>query len=429
MPTRYNSQSKTRFNVPGLPTGYDSKAAPEGLTVPSVGIEDAERALFHLFDKEIPFTVDTQDGLKKVPVIFAAGEKWVLLKKKRALRDSTGSLILPLITIVRTSIEQAPDADIAGRGINQQTGEIVIHRRLDKSDRAYQGLINRLLLKHQTNLAVGVTEAELNQIATDREIGDLSDDPQVGQGMLLLPDRRNNVYETIVVPAPRFYTAHYDVTVWSQYTMQMTGLIEQLINSQLPQGNCWRIDTPAGYWFIAKVDDNTYTADNNTDDFSQSERLTRTKFTISLAGYIMASSVPGAPVPIKRYVSSPSISFSLDIPSAPASGLDDPFLGADDPTLPLDSGDDAPSRRRDMRNVNGTRLYQGGTDTNPDDPALKSLRRGTVPAQFRKISGVDKNGNRVTKLLRVRSTNNAFGETVLAADATLDGLTFVITED
>jgi len=38
---------------------------------------------------------------------------------------------------MRTGITQSPD-DITTRGINQQTGEIVVRRRLDKSDRDYQ---------------------------------------------------------------------------------------------------------------------------------------------------------------------------------------------------------------------------------------------------------------------------------------------------
>jgi len=435
MTTRYTAKPGSRFGVPGLPTGYESKAAPEGITIPSVGIQDVEKALFDLFNEGIPLVVDNGDqGLKRVPVIFSAGEKWALLKKKRALRDGTGSLILPLITIVRTSFEQSP-TDITGRGINQQTGEIIIHRRLDKSDRTYQGLINRLLLNHQLNLAVKPEDADVGQLSTLRDIGDMSEDPQIQQGMLLLPDRRNNVFETIVVPSPQFFTAKYDVTVWTQYTSHMSHLIEQVVQSQLQQGNCWKLDTPKGYWFVATVDGNSYTSDNNTDDFSQSERLVRTKFVINVPGYVLASKVPGAPVPIKRYVSSPTVSFSLTTTSPTIPGLDasamaiEPFLGADDPTLPLNSGDDAPPRRRDIRNVNGTRLFPNVDSVNPEDPALGQRPRGTPATKFQKVTIIDSQGNTAIKLLRIRGTNSASGETILASDVNLDDLTNVITED
>lgn len=339
MTTRFDARPATRFGVPPLPSGYQSTASPR-FTIPPVGLEDVDRALFDLLNGGIPFTVgDESTTARTVPVIFSAGEKWALNKRMRALRDRNNALILPLITAVRTSVVQSPTEDITGRGINQQTGEIVIHRRLDKSDRAYQGLINRLLLQHQGNVAVGTGLGDAGQLTTVRAIGDLAADPVVKQGGLLLPDRRNNVYETIVVPAPQFFTAKYDVTFRVQFIGHMNQMIELLMASFLPQGNCWRLDTPKGYWFIASVDANTYTADTNVDGFAQEERTIRYKFSVNVPGYVLASKVPGAPVPLKRYVSSPIVSFEPEVVargSIDDEVVEEPFLGADDPTLPLE---------------------------------------------------------------------------------------------
>src|SRR5579864_9385413 len=118
MPTRFNAQnfSRTRLGQNPLPSGYQGKSAPKQLTIPPVGIDDVDSALFKLLDKEIGFTVGGDGAdMRKVPVIFAAGEKWALNKRMRALKDRNGALILPLITCVRTNIMQAIDADIAGR--------------------------------------------------------------------------------------------------------------------------------------------------------------------------------------------------------------------------------------------------------------------------------------------------------------------------
>lgn len=430
MTTRYTARSQTRFNVPGLPSGYEGRSTAD-IVVPSVGIEDVDKALFDLFNEQIPLVVGGEgQETKRVPVVFYTGEKWALAKKFRALRDRNGSLILPLITAVRTNVTQDPVQDITGRGINQQTGEIVIHRRLDKSDRAYQGLINRLLLQHQQNLAVAPGQGDAGQLTTLRELGDLAEDPTVTQGGLMVPDRRNNVYETIVVPAPQFFTAQYDFTIWTQYNRHMQQLLDAIIASQLPQGNCWRLDTPKKYWFLASVDANAYTADLNADDFSQEERIIRYKFVIKVPGYILAPAVPGAPVPIKRYVSSPTISFQTGIPTTvQTSGGEgtDPFLGADDPTLPLDAEGKVP-RRRDQRRDNSTGLFPGAAE-NPDDPALNQLPRATSPAKFKKVTGIDKNGKLVTRLFRVKSVNEFTGETVIAPDAGSEGLTIVVMED
>lgn len=432
MTTRYTVRSQSRFGVPGLPSGYEGKSAPD-ITIPPVGLTDVDKALFDLFNDQIPLVVGGADQeSKRVPVVFFAGEKWALNKKLRALRDRNGSLILPLVTAVRTSVVQDPTFDITGRGINQQTGEIVIHRRLDKSDRGYQNLINRLFLRHQSNLGVPPTAADPGQLSTLREVGELVADPVVQQGGLLAGNRINNVFETIVVPAPQFFTAQYDVVLWAQYTTHMNQMVEALINSFLPQGNAWRLDSPKGYWFMANVDSNQYTADLNADDYSQTERIVRYKLTIKVPGYILASAVPGAPVPIKRYVSSPVISFQTgvqgDVELAGSGDVVEPFLGADDPTLPLDDGSDGRSHRTDQRRVNGTRLYPQKADVVTEDPALRALPRGAQLATYQKVTGVDSSGNTVTKLMRVRGRNRFTGETVLTG-ADLGGLTIVLAED
>lgn len=433
MTTRYTAKSRTRFGTPGLPSGYESKSLSD-FTVPAVGIEDVDKALFTLFNEEIPLLVGG-DGtdLKRAPVIFFAGEKWALNKRLRALKDRNNALILPLITIVRTILIQDPVEDITGRGINQQTGEIVIHRQLDKSDRGYQGLINRLLLGHQQGLAVSPSAAEPGQLSTLRTQGDLASDPTVQQGGLLVGDRTNNVFETVVVPAPQFFTAQYDVTFWTQYTAHMNQLLEQMLASQLPQGNSWRLDTPKGYWFVAHVDANTYTADTNTDDYSQTERLVRYKFVVKVPGYVLATSVPGAPVPIKRYVSSPTISFETGVDGGifeQDASVPDPFLGSDDPTLPLDVGNNGLQPvRRDQRYTDGTRLHPPVSEINPQDPALKSLRRGTNPGRYRKVTGIGSDGKPVTQYFKVKGSSTAQGETVLASDANLGALTIVVVDD
>jgi len=432
MTTRYMARSQSRFGVPGLPSGYDGKSSPE-IAIPSVGIEDVDKSLFKLFNEQVSLVVGG-DGAesKRVPVVFYAGEKWALNKKLRALRDRNGSLILPLVTAVRTSVVQDTTFDITGRGINQQTGEIVIHRRLDKSDRGYQNLINRLFLRHQSNLGVPPTVAGVNQLTTLREVGELAYDPIVQQGGLLASNRLNNVFETIVVPAPQFFTATYDVVLWAQYTTHMNQMIESLINSFLPQGNSWRLDTEKGYWFVANVDSNQYTADLNADDYSQAERVIKYRFTVKVPGYVLASNVPGAPVPIKRYVSSPTISFQAgtqgDVQLAGVGEVVEPFLGADDPTLPLDDSNIGRSHRTDQRRVNGTWLYPQKDELVAQDPALQAVPRGYQPAVYQKIVGVDNSGKKVTRLLRVRSRNVFTGETVLTG-ADLGGLTIVLGED
>lgn len=374
MATRYRTNSKIHHGQSPLPSGYEKDSGSSDLFIPPCGLEDVDVALFNLFDNEIVPEYSSSGGSSavKVPVIFAAGEKWALLKRGRPIRDRNNSLVLPLITVMRTDVNQTSSDDVVGRGVNQQIGEIVIRRRLDKSDRDYQALINRLFLLNQENLAVRPMDPVVSgQITTDGNIGDLAGSSEKTEGAYLYPNRLNNVYETVVVPTPQFYTAKYQVTVWTQYTQHANQIMEKIFSSFLPQGQCWRLDTAKGYWFVAKFEDGSLSTETNFDDMSQSERYIKHVFNVSVPAYFFASSAPGAPIPIKRYISNPVISFEIDELSSISNSLEDSKyqLGADDPTLPLD---EQKNTREDQRTPGWRQQKIYPTE----DPALQILPRG-----------------------------------------------------
>lgn len=389
MPTRFKTQSKKNYGISPIKSGYEKESGTPDFYINSCGLEDVDTAIFNLFDKEIaPQVGKDETNLSKVPVIFAAGEKWSMLKTGRPVRDQMGSLILPLITIMRTDITQDMAADIVGRGINQQQGEIVIRRRLNKSDRDYQNLVNRLFLKNQVNLAVNTTDAVVNdQITVERQIGDRTQDKDIVNGAYLKPNLLNNIFETIAVPTPQFYSVKYQVTVWTQYMQHSNQVIEKFISSFLPQSQSWRLDTQKGYWFVATVDGGAFTTESSFEDMSTSERFIKHNFVVNVPAYFFATQSPGAPVPLKRYVSSPSIqfkNFSMEDDVLTTEAASNKYLlGSDDPTLPLD---DQQNSLDDQRNV-GWRQQKvspfikehnpnnpGGGD--PNDPSYASVPRG-----------------------------------------------------
>ena len=127
----------TRFsNKPGyqqkVNSGYTND--PSEFTMPSCTIEDVDRGVFNLFDKELPFYYNRKDQQKKTPVIFATGERFALLARNKPLRDRSDALILPLISIVRTGIEQEN-----AKGASQfQGGPITVKSAISKEDPLYQ---------------------------------------------------------------------------------------------------------------------------------------------------------------------------------------------------------------------------------------------------------------------------------------------------
>lgn len=431
MATRFKTGSRTNYGIESLPSGYSEGGGVSEFVIPSVGIEDVDVGIFNLFDKEIGFSVAGEDGaeLKKVPIVFAGGEKWALLKKNRPMRDKNGALILPIITIGRQNIAQSPNDDIIGRGINQRTGEITIRRKLDKSDRGYQNLINRIYLKHQSGLAVPSTEGDTGQLTTLRAIGDLSDDGIIDDGGFLLGNRKNNVYETIVIPSPQFFTANYEITIWTQFTTHMNQILETLLSSFLPQTQGWKIESTKGYWFVATVTDDIFSSDTNFEDMSDAERFMKYKINIKVPAYLLASKSPGVPIAVKRYISAPDVTFSTGLPLAEetdGSGLDDPTLGSDDPTLPLN---DSQTKRVDQRRSGHGRLFVASDEIDPNDPALLALPRSRAPSRFKRIVTRNSNGTLVTRLVRISSVNSNTGETVYTPGTDLGDMSIVVIED
>ena len=414
MPNRFNASPQINHGQKPLSGGYSSGIQSSD-TVPSVGIEDIDSAFFTLFDKELPISVssssDSTEGSKKVPVVFAGGEKWALLKKNKPLRDKNNALILPIITIGRTNFSQNSSEDIAGRGINQRTGEILIRRRLDPADRLYQNIVNKIGLKDQDGVASSTNDT--GNFRT-KNFGSVVKHPNIRNGEFLISHRRRNIYETLVVPSPQFITLTYDVIVWTQYTHHMNQIFECLFSSYLPQVQGWKLETPKGYWFVAIVEDGSYSQENNFDDMSQGERLIKQRFSVKVQGYIFASSSPGVPIPVKKYISSPEISFQVGVPDIEIDSLDnlvsDPFLGSDDPTLPLDLS--RKNTRVDMRDVR---------PSHDQDPALKSLPRGKNPDLYKKLSD--------GRYVKIKNENTKMGETTYSSLGGIDDISKITLKE
>ena len=380
----------------GVPSGYSGPVA-EQYDIPACSIEDTDRALYQMFNEQLDFVVSNKQSgkVQKAHVVFAAGERWAMLKKGTLLRDKEGSLILPLVSIARTGIEQADAGDISGRGTNQQTGDLVLRRQLSNEDRKYQELINKLGIVDQLN--VGSSHASGSQ-TTRWDSKQNERDPDVVDGGLLSPKLKNNVWEFLIIPAPQFYTATYEIVFWTQYIDHMNQMLSKLMSAYLPQGNALKLETPHGYWFIATVEGNSFSADINADDMSESERIIKYKFTVKVRSYLVASRSPGVPPAVRKYISAPVVQFSmgLDDESSTKAGSADPFDGADDPT-------------------NGFSLH-GDVIRSPDHKQLPVFQKRTWKNPF--------TGKERTQFVRVVTKNPGSGETVYNVDD-MDMGTFV----
>lgn len=333
-----------------LPDGYDGQNVPDDFYLPPCGLADIDRAVFDLFDKKINFTISQHKETRSVPVIFAGGERFALTKGT-PFRDKNGTFILPLVSIARTSIDQSMNLGGLGRGIGQDVGDLVIKKRLDKRDRRYQAIKNKLNLQNQTDFSdygrsapSEVTDdgTTVDSLRTARNIGRRR--TELERGEILSNRMTDNIIEIITIPYPEFFSLKYEVTLWTQHQQHMNSIIEQMLGAYHAQGHQFRIDTDKGYWFVAFIDD-AITSGDNFEDYAEDERIIKYSFNITTTGYLVAPDHEGQRSALRKFISAPTITFDLydsspDIfgprPLGAGSGDPDQFVLSD--VVELDRG-------------------------------------------------------------------------------------------
>jgi hypothetical protein len=304
-----------------LKKGYEGFNVPDNFEFPSCGVEDVDRALFELFDKKLAFEVKVNEQTTKVPVVFAAGERFALTRRQKPIRDRNNALILPLIAIKRTSIGYKTEAEAGGTAISfRQNTDYVIRKRLDASDRSYQNVINKLSLKNQDNVSSRAhfinndispgNNTQPNTITSRRNGSGIS----YGGGKLafgLHDSIGKNVFEVITIPYPVFVQLNYNITFWTQYMSQMNQLLELLLMRTDGQGREFHLVSNKGFTFTAFLQ-GSLTSGDNFDNFTDDERIIRYSFDIRVPAYILAPRHPGSPTPFRKFQSAPEIQFEFD---------------------------------------------------------------------------------------------------------------------
>lgn len=280
MATKYDIDNNKRY----APTGYEGNNEPD-YVIPSCGLEDLDKSVFDLFDKQIPLYHELQGSIEKVPVIFATGERFAILRRKKPLIDKNGALILPLISITRGAVDAVPQKGIA----NNQMFPHVVTKRISRKDLEYRQQKNIEGLRN-------VKGEDLNQ-----EDGDFS----------LKPKIENNIVETIEMPPLKYFSANYEITIWSSFTQQMNKFLESILNAYtLNPGQQFRLESDKGYTFSAFME-SSFSQDTNYADFTDAERYIKYNMSLNATGYLIAPNILGGKTSLRSFLSAPQISFDV----------------------------------------------------------------------------------------------------------------------
>jgi hypothetical protein len=257
-------------------------------------LEDIDRAVFDLFDKNLNLEVEQKGDTRKIPVIFSTGERFALSRRKNAIRDRNDTIVLPLISINRGTIDTSSSQH--GKGTAIAYGDnpgYYVKRKLSKKDRNYQNIVNKMSIKNQDNVAsrknFGLSEISPGNTAKKGTIASRipkNNNSFFDQKISLEDNLGDNIFEIIEVPYPKFTATKYEVTFWCQYMTQMNQILQNIF-VQYGQGH----EIP--------------------------ERLIKYKMEVTVNGYVInAKSIRGLPILQFAHTSAPRIDFGYhEIPS------------------------------------------------------------------------------------------------------------------
>lgn len=219
-------------------------------------LEDFDFAVFNWLNEAMDIHTPTNRGWKKVPVIWVAGEKVHQSKKDQKLRDSSGALILPLITVERTGF--AKDKTRKGTAwanipnVNDEKGgAITIARRIQQKKSS--GYANATAKKKPP---INFRTAKNDKV----------------------------VYETITVPMPVYVETTYTINLRTEYQQQMNDMVQPFVtrpggpNHIILKHNNHRYEGFLGQDF---------SSDNTVADMGEGERSFQTTIELKVLGALI----------------------------------------------------------------------------------------------------------------------------------------------
>jgi len=239
-------------------------------------IETIDLATYKWVDEVMNVFASSNDGFKKVPCIWIAGERAYQIKNNKDLRDDSGVIIYPLITVGRDSMSKTP----GDKGM--------FYGQIDpKSADPVNGHFKGGSIEIARRIKQDKTQNFLN--ADSARLSGPINNPTIGHGQPNFPSKKKNkkvVYELISAPMPTSVTVNYSMTITTEYQQQMNEIMQPFITKT---GNInYQVikDEKHQYELFVQPD---FSQNNSFDDLAEEVRVYRTVFNFKVLGYLVGA--------------------------------------------------------------------------------------------------------------------------------------------
>ena len=232
------------------------------------GLETIDGAMLRFIDEELNLSVVTNNGFKKVPVLWVSAERAYQIKHNKDLRDKEETLILPLMTVNRANVVKEPNfrgsvwANIPPVP-DVQGGTITIARQINQKKTAeFQNALAERKYGPNRNVRGKMTNTNKRNMSTAK-----------------------TVYETITIPLPVWVKVTYEISVRAEYQQQLNQLIHPFFtipgNSRMPK----RIENEGHFYELML--DGSLANKSNKAALGMEQRNYESTIKIDVLGYLI----------------------------------------------------------------------------------------------------------------------------------------------
>jgi hypothetical protein len=219
----------------------------------SITLFDIDYAMMTYLEDTVLPPLDDNGKVLKIPVIYGNSERWVGARRQGVYRDNKGKIQLPLMMIRRTSIAKDETMPMLNRHVS------------------YSGI---------------------TKYSKDNRYDRFS----------LLGSNVKPKYEIYNITMPEYVELNYECMVWTNFTEQLNGVIEQL-------------NYASSYWgdkdhFKFRTSVSDYNVINEVGDGT--ERINRVEFTLNVKAYLLPEKFDGENT-IKKSMSTKRVVIATEV--------------------------------------------------------------------------------------------------------------------
>jgi len=219
-------------------------------------LETIDSAFYRWVDEGLDLSVRTNKDFKKVPLIWSGAERAYQIKRSKEARDSSETLILPVITIERSGIQKDPS----------RMGPFGNNVPYNSDRRKNNFLVRRAIQADKTKNFANAESLKVMGYKNSKFVS------------------KDVIYEFSFIPTPTWIHINYTLKLITEYQTQMNDLVMPFMSKY---GNAYSFDlgdTDNAYEAFISQD---FTQNNIGAALAEEERKFETEIQIRVEGYLI----------------------------------------------------------------------------------------------------------------------------------------------